>query len=36
MGKNHSDGTQCFNGQWFIVVAQLPTGQISNHYNIKD
>lgn len=29
---HHSDGEPCFGGGWFIVVAQLPTGQISNHY----
>lgn len=28
----HSDGEKCFGGGWFIVVAQLPTGQVSNHY----
>lgn len=28
----HSDGEPCFGGDWFIVVATLPTGQISNHY----
>lgn len=32
----HSDGALCFGGGWFIVVAILPTGQISNHYEIKD
>lgn len=32
----HSDGKECFDGGWFIVVAELPTGQISNHYEIKD
>src|SRR5664279_5176121 len=32
----HSDETFCFDGTWFIVVAQLPTGQISNHYKISD
>lgn len=32
----HSDGDPCFGGGWFIVMAQLPTGQISNHYEIKD
>lgn len=32
----HSDGELCFGGGWFIVVAELPTGQISNHYEIKD
>lgn len=28
----HSDGQPCFGGGWFIVVATLPTGQVSNHY----
>ena len=28
----HSDGEICFEGGWFIVIAELPTGQISNHY----
>lgn len=28
----HSDGENCFGGGWFIVVAQLPAGQISFHY----
>lgn len=28
----HSDGELCFGGGWFIVMAELPTGQISNHY----
>lgn len=28
----HHDGEECFGGGWFIVVAMLPTGQISNHY----
>jgi len=28
----HHDGEQCFGGGWFIVMATLPTGQISNHY----
>lgn len=28
----HSDGELCFGGGWFIVVAELPTGQVSNHY----
>lgn len=32
----HSDGELCFGGGWFIVVAQLPTGQISNHYEDLD
>ncbi|MBF6515557.1 hypothetical protein IU421_14890 [Nocardia cyriacigeorgica] len=30
----HSDGSACFDGKWFVVYAQLPTGQISNHYEI--
>ena len=34
--KKHSDGQKCFGGGWFIVMAQLPTGQISNHYELKD
>lgn len=29
---NHSDGEPCFGGGWFVVVASLPTGQVSNHY----
>jgi len=30
----HNDGEYCFGEEkeWFIVVAQLPCGQISNHY----
>lgn len=32
---NHNDGSPCFGGGWFIVVAKLPTGQISNHYEEK-
>jgi hypothetical protein len=32
----HSDGELAFGGGWFIVVAQLPTGQISNHYKTED
>lgn len=32
----HDDGEPCFDGTWFIVTAQLPTGQISNHYLIRD
>ena len=34
--KRHHDGEECFGGGWFIVMAQLPTGQISNHYELKD
>lgn len=32
----HSDGELCFGGGWFIVVAQLPAGQISYHYPAAD
>ena len=32
----HHDGELCFGGKgWFIVVAMLPSGQISNHYEAK-
>lgn len=34
--KRHSDGEECFGGNYFIVMATLPTGQISNHYPLKD
>ena len=34
--KKHYDGEDCFGGGWFIVVAILPSGQISNHYELKD
>lgn len=32
----HSDGELCFGGGWFIVTATLPTGQVSNHYEMSD
>lgn len=32
----HNDCGLCFGGGWFIVVAMLPTGQITNHYPEKD
>jgi len=32
----HSDGEKAFGGGWFVVTAQLPTGQITNHYEDKD
>lgn len=32
----HYDGEECFGGGWFIVMAELPTGQVSNHYENKD
>lgn len=34
--KKHSDGEFCFGGGWFVVMAQTPYGQISNHYELKD
>ena len=35
--KRHSDGNIPFDDEnWFIVMAELPTGQISNHYEMKD
>lgn len=30
----HESGELCFGGGWFIVVAELPTGQITNHYRL--
>lgn len=32
---HHFDGEECFGGGWFIVVAVLPDGQITNHYKNK-
>lgn len=32
----HHDGTMPFGDDWFIVVVTLPTGQVSNHYQIED
>lgn len=32
----HNNGELCFGGGWFIVMAELPTGQISNHYEDSD
>lgn len=29
----HNDGYPCFGGGWFIVGAELPSGQIFNHYS---
>ena len=35
--KRHSNGEIPFGDEnWFVVVAELPTGQITNHYNITD
>lgn len=32
----HSDGEPCFGGDYFIVVAELPSGQVSYHYLNKE
>jgi len=34
--ERHHDGELCFGGGWFVVVALLPTGQITNHYKMED
>lgn len=34
--KRHSDGEECFGGGWFVVSAETPVGQITNHYELKD
>ncbi|OQB32276.1 MAG: hypothetical protein BWY08_00033 [Bacteroidetes bacterium ADurb.Bin174] len=35
--KRHYDGNKCFDSDdWFVVCAMLPTGQITNHYEMKD
>ena len=35
--KRHSDGELCFgDGNHFIVQAELPTGQVSNHYHMEE
>jgi hypothetical protein len=34
--KLHSDGELPFGGGWFVVGCQLSTGQITNHYELKD
>lgn len=31
----HSDGEPCFGGGWFVVIAELSTGQVTNHYEAK-
>lgn len=33
--KKHHTGELCFGGEYFIVVAYLPTGQVSNHYKLE-
>lgn len=32
----HSDGELCFGGGWFIVMAETPNGQITNHYKVSE
>lgn len=34
--KKHNDGSKCFDGKYFVVMAETPWGQISNHYELKD
>jgi hypothetical protein len=34
--KRHFDGEECFGGDFFVVTAMLPLGQITNHYNMVD
>jgi hypothetical protein len=35
--RKHYDGEYPFGSEdWFIVCAELPSGQISNHYELKD
>lgn len=31
----HADGELCFGGGWFIVTVNLPSGQVSNHYQAR-
>jgi len=31
----HCDGELCFGGGWFVVICKLPTGQITNHYELE-
>ena len=33
--NKHSDGQFCFGGGWFVVSADTPAGQITNHYEDK-
>ena len=33
--RKHHNGEYCFNGKYFIVVAMLPYGQVTNHYHVK-
>lgn len=32
---NHHDGEPCLGGGMFVVQAELPTGQVSNHYKAE-
>ena len=34
--RRHHNGEECFGGGWFVVVAMLPHGQITNHYRMED
>ena len=32
----HNNGELCFSGGWFVVYANLPNGQVTNHYKLDD
>lgn len=32
--RRHFEGDNCFGGDYFIVQAMLPTGQVTNHYQL--
>ena len=34
--RKHSNGQLCFGGVYFVVCAELPTGQITQHYKVND
>ena len=36
MSFRHSDGKFCLDGHRFIVMADLPAGQVSSHYGVSD
>lgn len=33
--RKHADGSPCFDGNWFLVVIETPSGQYSYHYENK-
>ncbi len=34
--RRHHTGELCFDGEFFIVWVHLPTGMVTNHYNLED